>query len=418
MNTYLKRTEVLEKMKFLFLALFLLTVSFTITKAQEQVTQIEGLFYMDHTPVRVDISEGKIKKLTRIKELTTTNSNIYIAPGLFDNQVNGYLGVSFIDMGADLTTEGIYKATNALWKDGVTSYLPTLTTNRKEIYVKNLKLLAQAKEDPELRGSIPGFHMEGPHISPVDGFRGAHPLPSVRNPDWQEFLDLYKASGENILQVTLAPEVEGAMDYISNLKELGIVVAIGHHNASSQEIKEAVDRGAETVTHLGNGMANTINRHRNPLWPQLAEDRLTVSIIADGFHLLPEQLKVFYRAKGLEKTIITSDVSALGGMTPGKYLNVVGDTLELTPGGAVVYPAQNNLAGSGSPLSRGVGNIMKATGCSLGVAIRMASSNPARLNRLYDRGEIKPGMRADLILFTMEDFKMEIKKTIVAGEVV
>src|SRR5690606_6572278 len=111
-------------------------------------------------------------------------------------------------------------------------------------------------------------------------------------------------------------------------------------------------------------------------------------------------------------------VSALGGMTPGKYLNVVGDTLELTPDGAVVYPAQNNLAGSGSPLSKGIGNIMKATGCSLGEAIRMASTNPARLNRLEDRGAIEPGMRADLVLFTLEDFKMKIKKTIVAGEVV
>jgi N-acetylglucosamine-6-phosphate deacetylase len=414
MNKPKIKTESLKGMKYLFINI----VSHQTGNAQEQVKQIEGLFYLDHAPMRVEISNGKIKKLTRIKELSDKNSNLYIAPGLFDNQVNGYLGVSFIDMGAELTMEGIHKATKALWKDGVTSYLPTLTTNKKEIHVKNLMLLAKAKADPEIRGSIPGFHMEGPYISPVDGYRGAHPLPSVRNPDWEEFLELYKASGENILQVTLAPEVEGAMDFISNLKELGIVVAIGHHNASSQEIKEAVDRGAETVTHLGNGMANTINRHRNPLWPQLAEERLTVSIIADGFHLLPEQLRVFYRAKGLEKTIITSDVSALGGMAPGKYLNVVGDTLELTPDGAVVYPAQNNLAGSGSPLSRGIGNLMKATGCNLGEAIRMASSNPARLNSLYDRGAIEPGMRADIILFTLEDFKMEIKKTIVAGEVV
>ena len=120
----------------------------------------------------------------------------------------------------------------------------------------------------------------------------------------------------------------------------------------------------------------------------------------------------------MENTIITSDVSTLGGLPPGKYLNVIGDTLELTPGGAVVYPAQNNLAGSGSPLSKGVGNMMKATGCTLGEAIRMGSGNPARLNGLKDRGAILPGMRADLILFKLEDFKMEIQQTIVAGELV
>ncbi|MEX2512092.1 MAG: amidohydrolase family protein [Cyclobacteriaceae bacterium] len=402
--------------KFYGLFVFLL-ISLAIS-AQTEVTQVEGIFYLDQSPVRVEIFNGKIKSLTRISELSENSSRLYIAPGLIDNQVNGYYGVSFVDMGGELTMAGIYKATNALWRDGVTSYLPTLTTNKKEIYLKNLALLAKAKVDPAIRGAIPGFHMEGPYISPVDGYRGAHPLISVRKPDWEEFMEFYEASKGNILQFTLAPEVEGAMDFISKLKEMGIVIAIGHHNGSAQEIREAVDRGAKMSTHLGNGMANSINRHRNPLWPQLSEDRLMVSIIADGFHLQPEQLKVFYRAKGLENTIITSDVSALGGMPPGKYLNVIGDTLELTPDGAVVYPAQNNLAGSGSPLSKGVGNIMKATGCTLGEAIQMASSNPARLNGLKDRGAILPGMRADLVLFTLEDFEMKIKKTIVAGELV
>jgi len=395
---------------FLFISLAL--------RAQSVVTQIEGIFYLDHSPVRVEILNGKITSITRISELSENANRLYIGPGLIDNQVNGYYGVSFIDMGEELTMEGVYKATKALWSDGVTSYLPTLTTNKKEIYLKNLALLAKAKIDPEIRGAIPGFHIEGPYISPVDGYRGAHPLISVRKPDWEEFMEFYEASEGNILQITVAPEVEGGMDFISKLKEKGVVVAIGHHNSTAKQIREAVDRGAKMSTHLGNGMANSINRHRNPLWPQLSEDRLMVSLIADGFHLQPEQLKVFYRAKGVENTIITSDVSALGGLPPGKYLNVIGDTLELTPGGAVVYPAQNNLAGSGSPLSKGVGNMMKATGCTLGQAIRMASGNPARLNGLKDRGAILPGMRADLVLFTLEDFKMKIKKTIVAGELV
>jgi N-acetylglucosamine-6-phosphate deacetylase len=402
--------------KFCGLIVFLLIS--LVVEAQSVVTQIEGIFYKDESPVRVEMLDGKITGITRIAELSEKSEKLYIGPGLIDNQVNGYYGVSFIDMGEELTMEGIYKATKALWKDGVTTYLPTLTTNKKEIYLKNLSLLAKAKEDPIIRGSIPGFHIEGPYISPVDGYRGAHPLISVRKPDWEEFMEFYEASEGNILQITVAPEVEGAMDFISKLNEKGIVVSIGHHNASANQIREAIDRGAKMSTHLGNGMANSINRHRNPLWPQLSEDRLMVSLIADGFHLQPEQLKVFYRAKGLENTIITSDVSTLGGLPPGKYLNVIGDTLELTPGGAVVYPAQNNLAGSGSPLSKGVGNMMKATGCTLGEAIRMGSGNPARLNGLKDRGAILPGMRADLILFKLEDFKMEIQQTIVAGELV
>jgi N-acetylglucosamine-6-phosphate deacetylase len=105
-------------------------------------------------------------------------------------------------------------------------------------------------------------------------------------------------------------------------------------------------------------------------------------------------------------------------MPPGKYLNVVGDTLELTPGGALIYPAQKVLAGSASPITRGVGNVMRVTGCSLSEAVGMASTNPARLYGLSDRGEIRPGLRADLILFTLEDHSIEIIKTMVAGKFV
>jgi N-acetylglucosamine-6-phosphate deacetylase len=284
--------------------------------------------------------------------------------------------------------------------------------------LKSLQVLAKTKDDPALNGSIAGLHLEGPYISPVDGYRGAHALKSVRKPNWREFMELYEASGRNIVQVTLAPEVEGALDFIVKCREHNIVVALGHHNASTRQVTEAVDRGAQTVTHLGNAIANNINRRVNPLWSQLSDDRLMISIIADGFHLLPEQIRVFYKVKGAERTIITSDVTRYAGMPPGDYLNAEGDTIRLTTDGAAIYVARNSLSGSASPISKGVGFVMQVTGCSLAEAIQMASFNPAKLYGLKDRGELKPGMRADLILFTMEDFQMKIKKTIVAGKVV
>ena len=400
-----------SKVRFIFTYL-IFTLLFNFSHAQQI---LEGLFYLDHTPVRVEIKDGKIATVTRIDKLSEQNKNIYIGPGLIDHQVNGYKGVSFVDTGGELTPEGINLITTSLWEAGVTSYLPTLTTNDHRIFLKNFAMLARAKENPALRGSIPGFHLEGPYISPVDGHRGAHPAKYVRKPDWLEFLELYKASEENIVKVTLAPETEGAMDFISGCRDLGIVVALGHHNGSREQIKEAIDRGAGLATHLGNGLANTINRHRNPLWPQLADDRYMISIICDGFHLLPEQIRVFYKVKGPEKTIITSDVSSLGGLPPGFYLNSVGDTLELTSEGSVIYPAYKVLSGSGLPITSGVGNLMKVTGCSLGEAFQTASTNPARLYKMSDRGEIKSGMRADIILFTLEDFKINILKTIVNG---
>ncbi|MDD4109353.1 MAG: amidohydrolase family protein [Prolixibacteraceae bacterium] len=379
---------------------------------------VEGRLYTDNSPVRVEIKDGKILKISKIRKLPAEAGNLIIAPGLFDNQVNGYKGYSFVDIGRELTLEGIHTITKAFWEAGVTSYMPTVTTNSHDIFMKNFALLAKAKNDPETRGSIPGFHLEGPYISPVDGYRGAHPLIYVRKPDWNEFMELYNAAGKNILQVTLAPEVEGAMDFISKCRDLGIVVGLGHHNGSAADIKEAADRGAMISTHLGNGMANTINRHINPLWPQIAEDRLTASIICDGYHLQPEQIQVFYKTKGPDRVVITSDVSPLGGLAPGFYTNAIGDTLELKAEGVVVYPAQNVLSGSGKLQPQMIGHMMKVTGCSLAEAIQMTSTNNARLYGLNDRGEIKPGLRADIILFTMDDYKFNLKKTIVAGEVV
>jgi len=195
--------------------------------------------------------------------------------------------------------------------------------------------------------------------------------------------------------------LEGAMEFIRKCTEMGIVVAIGHHNAKKDIVDEAVLNGARIATHLGNGCANMINRHDNPLWPQLANDGLMASIICDGFHLRDEEIRVFFKSKGVENTIITSDVTSFAGLPPGQYKSEEDEIIELTHEGMLRYPGQNVLYGSASPISKGVAHIMELTGCTLGDAIRMASTNPANLYGLNDRGSIEPGKRADLILFSI-----------------
>lgn len=380
--------------------------------------KVEGLYYLDNKPVEIGIKDGKISYTKRIKKISDGASSIIVAPGLIDNQVNGYKGHSFVNTGKDLSLEDIKDLTHAFWEVGTTTFLPTLTTNDHNIFLRNFELLAKVKEDPSIRGSIAGFHLEGPYISPSDGYRGAHPLKYVRKPNWDEFMQLYNASERNILQVSLAPEIEGAMDFITKCKELEIKVGIVHHNASPNQINEAINRGAAISIHLGNGLANYIHRWNNPLWPQLADDRLDISMICDGYHLTPEQIRVYYKTKGPDKIIMTSDMSPFGGLTPGFYLNAIGDTLELKEEGVVMYPAQNSLSGSATPLSKMIGYVMNVTNCNLANAIKMASTNPAKLYGLDDRGLIEPGRRADLILFTVEDFSINIRKTIVAGEIV
>jgi len=397
----------------LFILLFLILPGMIFS--QETIT---GILYSDNKPVSITIKDGIITGIKKLKKLPAGDEGLIIAPGLIDNQVNGFAGISFTFGGGTLSGDDVKKATEELWKAGVTTYLPTLTTNSHELLLKNFSVLGKLKDDPALLGSIPGFHLEGPYISPVDGYRGAHPLMHVRKPDWKEFLTLNKAAGNGIIHVTIAPEVEGAMDFIDKCKAAGIVVALGHHNGNAQQVTEAIERGARIATHLGNGCANMINRHINPLWPQLSDDRLMISIIGDGFHLNPEEIRVFYKVKGPEKTIITSDVTSFASLNPGKYITEEGETIELTPEGMLRYPAQNVLYGSASPVKKGVVNVMKVTGCSLAEAIRMTSFNPAKLYGLDDRGEIAKGKRADIILFKLINDEMVIKKTYVRGNLV
>mgnify|MGYP001604379249 CR=1 FL=1 len=170
--------------------------------------RVEGLSYLDKKPISVEIKDGKIIRVDHIEKLSDESHPVFISPGLIDNQVNGFAGVTFNDTHQILNKEGIRKITSELWKKGVTTYFPTLTSSSREIMVRTLALLAGERNDEMLRGSIPGYHLEGPYLSPIDGYRGAHPLKYVRDPDWNEFMDMYKAADGRILTVTIAPELK------------------------------------------------------------------------------------------------------------------------------------------------------------------------------------------------------------------
>jgi len=395
------------------IAFVLLGIVLGLPLAGADTLKVEGLFYLDGTHVSVRIVDGKIIQLERLPE-SDEAPGVYLAPGLIDLQINGFAGVDFSDQ--ELSTEDMQKATRALWKAGITSYLPTVITADGKSLLKSFDLLSRATSDPEISASIPGYHLEGPYISPVKGFRGAHLEKFIRPPDWKEFTGLQKASQNRIRLITVAPDMEEAIPFIRNCTGSGVLVSLGHHNGTSDQIKKAADAGASLSTHLGNGCANMINRHNNPLWPQLAEDRLSVTLIADGFHLNQDELKTFYGMKGIERTILVSDALDLAGLPPGEYTR--GERQVVLTQDVVKFPAENVLAGAASPISTCVMNMMKFTGCSLAEAIRMASTNPAKFLGLDGVGSISPGKRADLILFQMVDGRMIVEQTIVAGRIV
>ncbi len=221
----------------------------------------------------------------------------YFGPGMVDMQVNGANGIDFNDR--DISVEKIEEATLFLVQKGVTTYFPTLITNEKQTFISNLKTFRQAcLQNPFINSCIGGIHLEGPFISATDGARGAHDLKYIQKPSWEIIAEFQEASGGMIKLITLAPELENASELIQKCVENRIKVAIGHSNASQEELLKAAAAGVSLSTHLGNAVPLMLRRHPNILWDQLALDSLHVSLIADGFHLDDSFLNVVLKTKG------------------------------------------------------------------------------------------------------------------------
>ncbi|MBK7979142.1 MAG: N-acetylglucosamine-6-phosphate deacetylase [Ignavibacteriae bacterium] len=397
-----------------YLNIFLILIfNYTFVSPQTNQIFIKGISPDNNVPIQIYFQNGVIQKIDTI-EFSDVKEKYFIAPGLIDIQINGYLGVDFT--GPNLNPNEIKNVVNALYKDGITSFLPTIITSDNARIIENFKVLNEALKNHEVSRSIPGFHLEGPFISPLKGFRGAHLEKYIQKPDWDVFLKYQNAADNRIKLVTVAPEISGAVDFIKKLSENNITVALGHHNGNAEQIEAAVNAGAVLSTHLGNGCANEIDRHNNPIWPQLSNDKLNISIIADGYHLTKDEVRTFYKVKGKEKTILISDELDLAGLEPGEYIR--GERKVLLTENVIKFPEEDVLAGAASSIKKGIENMIKFTGCTLSDAVKLATENPAELLKLNSIGKIEVGKRANIILFDFIDGKLVIQKTFVDGELV
>lgn len=372
--------------------------------------QLSAIRYDTGQPARFEIAHGKV---VRVEPIPSTDESLpWIAPGLVDLQVNGYLGQEF--SAPDLTVEKVAAIVRAHDPFGVTALCPTVTTNATETLSHALRTIAQAAQLPELKRRIAGIHLEGPYISPDDGPRGAHPLEHCRPPDWDEFQQFQEHAQGQIRLLTLSPEYPNAAEFIARVTASGVVVALGHLNADSDQIRAAVEAGARLSTHLGNGAHRALPRHPNYLWDQLAEDRLTASLIVDGHHLPASVVKTFIRAKTAERCILVSDESGMAGLPPGVY-----DTqlcqLEILPSGKIVIAGQQQLlAAASAPLSENVRKVMEFAEVDLRQAITMASTRPASLIG-YQAGSFESDAPADFVLFDRRE-GFTVRGTIAGGE--
>lgn len=316
----------------------------------------------------------------------------WVAPAFWDIQTNGRWGISFSDPA--LTVEQVVDVVRAQAELGTARLCPTLITAPIGDMRHGVRTIAAACEaHPDVDACVVGIHLEGPFISEVDGYRGAHPLAAVRDPEWDLFRDLQDASNGRVALMTLAPERAGALEFIEKAVAEGVVIALGHTAADGPTIREAVSAGARLSTHLGNGIVSNLPRHPNPIWEQAAIDRLSASLIADGHHLDPATLRVLIRVKTPSRVILVSDASPLAGLPPGRY-----GAWAVDPSGKIVVADTPYLAGSNRGIDVGLNNLFAAVDLPLAQGLATVTRNPARL---LDRPvpTLAVGQPANLVVF-------------------
>ncbi|EJN15184.1 N-acetylglucosamine-6-phosphate deacetylase [Bradyrhizobium sp. YR681] len=335
----------------------------------------------------------------------------WLSLGLFDLQLNGFAGY---DLNARPDPRTVRDLAGAVHNSGVSRFAPTLITASHDAIADALRAIVQARDsDPFLKHAMPFVHLEGPHIAPEDGPRGAHPAQHVRPPSLDEFDAWQAACGNLIGLVTLSPHWPETEAYVRGLRARSVRVALGHTSATSAQISAAAAAGATLSTHLGNGIAATLPRHPNPIWSQLAEDRLWASFIADGHHLPPEAFRAMLRAKGLERSILVSDAAALAGCAPGLYDAPIGGKVELKANGRLEVVGTSFLAGAAVDLLFGIATARRMAGLSLAESLRLATINP-RLP--FNLPALTVGAPADLLRFRRDEDESLVPETVyVAG---
>ena len=366
-------------------------------------------------PVNIIVENGKVIQIEPYQKGSSCDfggPDLYLCSGFFDPQVNGFAGVDFNS--PRLTPEGLHQAAYSLASTGVTRFLPTLITSSHERMVRQLKIIADTlRDDSLLQKMCLGIHLEGPYISPEDGPRGVHLRKFVRAPQWEELEKFQEVCEGRIRCVTLAPEVEGAIPFIEKATAHGMVIGIGHTNASEEVIEEAVQAGARLSCHLGNATPKPLPRHQNPIQKQLSMDPLMASIITDGIHLPHDVVKNYVWAKGLDRIVLTTDSMAGAGAPPGRY--TMGDLeVEVGPDRTARLVGNSRLAGSTLTMDRAITNVIRFAGIDLTSAIHMAAINAQKLFPEV-KGEIIPGHSADLVLFEYQE-ELVVQSTWMDGE--
>jgi N-acetylglucosamine-6-phosphate deacetylase len=333
-------------------------------------------------------------------------TGLLVTPGLVDAQVNGAAG-------ADLTREPerLADVARALPAYGVTAFVPTVVTAAVGTVERALAaaeaLAAKDATDGAPRAHVVGVHAEGPFLAHAR--RGAHAPAHLRAPDRAFVAGWSRAGG--LVAATLAPELPGALDVVADLTARGVVVWVGHTQATYEQTLAAVAAGARAVTHLFNAMPPLGHRDPGPVGAVLGDGDLVAGVIVDGLHVHPAVVRAAWKALGRSRFMLVSDTTAALGLPDGH--TVLGDHEVVLEGGAVRLAADGvTLAGSGVGLDHCVRTLVAATGCPPAEAFVAATRTPADLLGRPDLGRLAVGGRADVVAWTPD---LHPRTVVVAG---
>ncbi len=313
-----------------------------------------------------------------------------LGPSFFDVHIHGAAGHDVMEATSQaLDTMGTFLASR-----GTSAYLATTVTAPLDATLRALDGLANeiAKLQEPGRARPLGIHLEGPFLSHQK--RGVQPAEHLLAPSIATFDRLIDAAHGHVRLITIAPELPGAIELTAHATSRGVRVAVGHSNATAAETRAAIAAGAVSATHTFNAMRPLDHREPGILGTVLTDDYLFSELICDGIHTDPEIVRLWWKAKGPERSILVTDAMAAAGMPEGEY-QLGGFPVEVKDGRAT---ARGVLAGSVLTLDRALGNFIKFTGASVEQALRLLSSNPAVMAGLAHRaGSLAPGKSANLI---------------------
>jgi len=375
----------------------------------------------DHIVAVSDIKNFRIEAESREIDV----SGLYVAPGFIDIHVHGGGGHDVMEG----SVEALAAIAQTHAQGGTTNWLATTLTAPMDQIEKALQAIEKAMEIPPVGAKLLGAHLEGPYFHPEQaGAQNPMYLKPPESGEYKGLLDKFSC----IKRVSAAPELPGALELGQELRRRGILAAIGHSNATYQQVLKAIEAGFSHVTHIYSGMSSVRRvqayRFAGVLEAALLLDQLTTEMIADGHHLPPSLMSLVIKAKGTERVCVVTDAIAAAGLGPGRYqlggLEVVVEDkvpeeyeIQFGKGNFVAKLMDRSaFAGSVALMNMLVRNLVNFVGLPIIEAVKMATLIPARILGIsHERGLLAPGMKADIVVF---DENFNVHMTIVEGRIV